>query len=611
MGDAIARLKDLPDESIHCCITSPPYWGLRAYRGETGMIGLEETFDDHLENLLTVFREVRRVLRGDGVLWLNYGSRYSSGDTLPSRNRQQKHDPEYGNCYKGLLNCPESDCVCSGLCGECQDAIRNHHVRISDNGRQNLQSFSVSASAAQDKAHRDCSRQQPLQPDAQESTSPESLRPLQGVCSQEHNQVVSEPLSVSCSFSPDSRQSVCRGCGRDMRDTSGHLPPSGHHTSGMESSYEAYKRYLTIMYHKSKDLIDMPSMVAEVLRADGWYLRSKIPWIKRNPLPESVTDRPTSAVEYWFMLTKSRFYFYDHVAVRTPLKDSSLQRISQSTFDLQTGGEKDTGEGNRSHRKTLENFRKNVPSGWASSPRYKGQDARYPVRDKPKDSTESKFARAGSSDETNQHGIPRHRTSPKQKLHAGPYRQKRSEDPGDERDDYEKPDDAVVAGANMRNYLITPTYSYKGAHFATFSPAVVEPFIKAGTSEHGCCSECGAPWTRQVDKSESPHDGTSETQYEEGSAANRLALARQAARERGEEYLQTVETLGWKPSCECDAEVKPSVVLDCFSGSGTTGLVADRLGRDAVLIEISKEYADMAEQRIRDDAGMFAEVTVE
>ena len=73
VGDALSALRDLPDESVHCCISSPPYWGLRSYGGDPGMIGLEPTFDEHLENLVEVFREVRRVLRKDGVLWLNYG----------------------------------------------------------------------------------------------------------------------------------------------------------------------------------------------------------------------------------------------------------------------------------------------------------------------------------------------------------------------------------------------------------------------------------------------------------------------------------------------------------------------------------------------------------
>lgn len=86
-GDALTHLKTLPDASVHCVITSPPYWGLRAYGGELGMIGFEPTLSEHIDNLLAVFQEVWRVLRADSTLWLNYSSAYaSSGDTVSSQN---------------------------------------------------------------------------------------------------------------------------------------------------------------------------------------------------------------------------------------------------------------------------------------------------------------------------------------------------------------------------------------------------------------------------------------------------------------------------------------------------------------------------------------------
>ena len=72
-GDVFERLAQLPDESVHCVVTSPPYWSLRAYGGGEKMIGLEETFEEHMDVLVRVFREVRRVLRSDGTCWLNYG----------------------------------------------------------------------------------------------------------------------------------------------------------------------------------------------------------------------------------------------------------------------------------------------------------------------------------------------------------------------------------------------------------------------------------------------------------------------------------------------------------------------------------------------------------
>src|SRR5690349_3241862 len=76
-GDALTELRKLPAESVHCCVTSPPYFGLRDY-GVVGQIGLEPSPDDYVAALVAVFREVRRVLRKDGTLWLNIGDSYAN-----------------------------------------------------------------------------------------------------------------------------------------------------------------------------------------------------------------------------------------------------------------------------------------------------------------------------------------------------------------------------------------------------------------------------------------------------------------------------------------------------------------------------------------------------
>lgn len=78
-GDARAALPKLPDQSVQCVVTSPPYWSLRDYH-IAGQIGLEPTVDQFINRLVEVFAEVRRVLKDDGVLWLNIGDAYTSGD---------------------------------------------------------------------------------------------------------------------------------------------------------------------------------------------------------------------------------------------------------------------------------------------------------------------------------------------------------------------------------------------------------------------------------------------------------------------------------------------------------------------------------------------------
>src|SRR4051794_40959068 len=77
IGDALEQLGKLPSDSVDCCVTSPPYWGLRDY-GVDGQLGLERTLGEHVEIMADVFDEVRRVLKPTGTLWLNYGDSYAT-----------------------------------------------------------------------------------------------------------------------------------------------------------------------------------------------------------------------------------------------------------------------------------------------------------------------------------------------------------------------------------------------------------------------------------------------------------------------------------------------------------------------------------------------------
>lgn len=99
IGDCRDVLKTLPDASVQCCVTSPPYYGLRDY-GVSGQIGLERSMHDFIAELVAVFREVRRVLRDDGTLWLNIGDSYASGGRATRDPGQSKIHPAFsGDAY--------------------------------------------------------------------------------------------------------------------------------------------------------------------------------------------------------------------------------------------------------------------------------------------------------------------------------------------------------------------------------------------------------------------------------------------------------------------------------------------------------------------------------
>ena len=94
-GNCLEVLKDLPEQSVNTCITSPPYWGLRNYQEEE-QLGLEDTPEEFVESLVKVFREVKRVLRDDGTVWLNLGDSYSSGGRTTTTNQTLRGDKDYG-----------------------------------------------------------------------------------------------------------------------------------------------------------------------------------------------------------------------------------------------------------------------------------------------------------------------------------------------------------------------------------------------------------------------------------------------------------------------------------------------------------------------------------
>jgi hypothetical protein len=139
----------------------------------------------------------------------------------------------------------------------------------------------------------------------------------------------------------------------------------------------------------------------------------------------------------------------------------------------------------------------------------------------------------------------------------------------------------------------------KDAHFATFPSEIPRRCIKAGTSQKGACSECGAPWERVTDREPSQYaQGMTTRTHRDDTQPGNVGNTRN---ENGiVPYLKPVQatTTGWQPTCDCDAEVVPCTVLDPFLGSGTTAAVAQELDREWVGIELNPEYAALAEKRI-------------
>jgi len=117
-ADVMAGLATLPDNSVHCVVTSPPYWGLRDY-GVEGQIGAEKTLEVHIDKLVCVFREVRRVLCPDGTLWLNYGDSYASrgGAGWQGKNGQRANREFTAPNLRGNSTCASTGIKAKDLIG--------------------------------------------------------------------------------------------------------------------------------------------------------------------------------------------------------------------------------------------------------------------------------------------------------------------------------------------------------------------------------------------------------------------------------------------------------------------------------------------------------------
>lgn len=224
-GDCRAVLKTLPDESVDCVVTSPPYWGLRDY-GVAGQLGLEPTLGEHLAVMVGVFHEVRRVLKTTGTVWLN--------------------------------------------CGDC--------YATSPNGRS---AADTKAAGNDDRTFRD--------------------KPFSTI----------GPIYDPNKESGDRRGGDCKQRTHDVGE-------------------EAHRgRIVAGGTLKPKDLCMVPSRLAIALQDNGWWVRSEIIWGKRNPMPESTKDRPSTAHEKIWLLSKSARYFYDQDATRLDYSPATLGQISE------------------------------------------------------------------------------------------------------------------------------------------------------------------------------------------------------------------------------------------------------------------------------------------
>lgn len=302
----------------------------------------------------------------------------------------------------------------------------------------------------------------------------------------------------------------------------------------------------------------------EALIKSNWYLRQDIIWYKPNPMPESVEDRCTKSHEYIFLLSKSKKYYYDHVAIMQDVSYASIQRLSQDNIENQNGSYTPSkGYGNMK-----------AVSSYRGSSFDKGKTG------------EMKFTRGHTKSGNLQ------RKDRPQAPEGNNKNQKGS-----------VPWEGMKA--NKRSVWPVTTKPFKGAHFATFPQDLITDCIKAGCPEQ-VCSKCKTPRQKIYTIPDIERKG-SDTKYEDGTTAKRLAEKRAAYREQGLEGPPAPVFSGYT-DCGCNAPFEPGIVLDCFSGAGTTPLETKSLGRNFIAIELNPKNIALSKKRMRESLGLFYDV---
>jgi DNA modification methylase len=364
-GDCIEIAKTLPNQSIHCVITSPPYWGLRDYKVD-GQFGLEPTPDLYVQHLVELFREIKRVLKDDGTVWLNLGDSYASNCSRASNGgragfgtpREGVFDRDANGLKdKDLIGIPWRvafalqqpyilhDCIkndvdkawlaamfdgegCIGI--RRFDSYRKEKKQIYQDGFVAYTVVTNNDIILLEKCVR--------------ITGKGNVKLKQSAGSTDGRGIVSrrdsygwrldgnDAINVIRAIYPyliAKRKQACLAFTLDV------IHKNKQRMDGkVPKDIQDKKAFLfeSIKKCNQREKFDLPNWIEEPKQKieDGWYLRSDIIWAKRNCMPESMKDRPTRNHEYIFLLTKSANYYYDYQAILEPATLSAIKRIKNS-----------------------------------------------------------------------------------------------------------------------------------------------------------------------------------------------------------------------------------------------------------------------------------------
>ena len=581
IAQADARHIPLADESVHMCVTSPPFWNLRDYGlGDRG-IGLERTPAEYVANIVAAFREVWRVLRPDGTLWLNLGSAYSSGgpslaealggllekalvvfvDGLPVASPAESVDvsPLNQGLPKGklgrlLASQGEGSEDGSENLGQVLNLLAHPGNRGAGSAPGGVEMDAPYAEVTMHKLKHGLV----VRADGNPKTQAE-LRVLgsPGAGAGEHDE---RPLPVSEADEPRVERCI--------------LWHTGWHSFAANALAESIP---------DVNVMDQPIPFRDGLGAFACPLRD-------------------------FSVAEAGKKHLSLIAVRLGV-GLSISSVGHCSFLMSDGSiipySTLLAQAEKRVRSLSAKQDLMMPARVAMALQEDGWILRSPiiwhkpnpmpesVRDRPTKSHEHLFLLAKQPHYFYDAEAIKEPISPKTlTVHTTPRKGNGTESTGEKLNKWmeEHGGRQHPAARNRRDVWTISTAPFKGAHFAVFPPALVEPCILAGTSAKGVCSECGAPWQRIVEKQETGRTQKMADGWDTGNGGH--GTIHRDGREAGEtgKPVMATKTTGWRPTCDHDAEPVPAIVLDCFAGSGTVGKVCRLHGRRFVGLDLSMKY---------------------
>lgn len=587
-GNVLERLKDMETGSVHCMITSPPYYGVRNY-GTEPQIWKPEGYTACGEH---EFYEGKKKHNLGGC------SSKSTLRDIPGQKAKENWakgascEHEFDTCTI-IKDKAQKDFSKSGL----KNDGRPEEKRIATNekSKYNLQlatkvlsGFCIKCGAWKGELGLEPT------PELYIEHVVQIFREIKRVLRKDGTAWLNLGDSYWGSWGNYGGQN--RGNGKQREIINGSQAPN--------PAYDGLEDFIPPTatkhnYLKPKDLIGIPWRVAIALQRDGWWLRSDIIWSKKNPMPESVTDRPTKAHEYIFLLTKSQKYYYDAEAIR----EEAVRSGDTQIFGGQKALNNIIGENDPRFRNGHEQWGRthtqlsgrNKRSVWevTTTPFAEAHFATFPQK------LIGPCILAGTSE----HGVCAECGKPYERILEKvskrdflkdadkQYRSRATEHQIMPKDQPNRGSVDTPRAASATKY---DTENSTAGRLPTFRQGERMYNTKYADESHG--QQLNAFMREQTIVAERDESRVEAEALYPGDIQAQKAYINYV-HEHGQ--LRKTKTIGWKKTCKCETEkVKPAIVLDPFFGAGTTGLVALRSGRNFIGIELNEEYIKIAEKRL-------------